>query len=242
MRVSSGFRVGLLTLASVLLVLSLTLVGYIAHLRRAAGNLRDDLTLLISKESTYEDAERVASKYRRFRVRGRFHVWRDDKDFIIRPEDACTQAKCLMDFEIRSALLERLHLTRPSEFRASVIVLDNRIAYVEMVLSGGFGAGIVDYVHCCAGMSSFFDIDSRGAYSFPTPIGKKYLSVVFTNLASPEQKRRAVGLNMRCFLSRKRCDWPCDYLPLAWTDYERGVPQEDLTLWKQEGMNCPNDE
>jgi hypothetical protein len=55
----------------------------------------------------------------------------------------------------------------------------------------------------------------------PTPIGKPYLLVAIDAKSTPEQRRRACAFSLICLVKPGGgCDLPCDYLPLAWKDWE----------------------
>lgn len=76
-------------------------------------------------------------------------------------------------------------------------------------------------------------IEAAVPFSFPTPVGKPYLRVRLTPSAPASFRDRAFALNMNCFVGFAACNAPCDYLPLAWNDWEidlskRGWSQ-DLT-------------
>jgi hypothetical protein len=64
-------------------------------------------------------------------------------------------------------------------------------------------------------------------YGFPTPVGKPYLNVVLDSHATPEQRRHAYAFSLRCLVKPGGgCDLPCDYLPLAWKDWEAELKSE----------------
>jgi hypothetical protein len=59
------------------------------------------------------------------------------------------------------------------------------------------------------------------SYWFPTPVGKPYLWVALTAKADNVQRQHAYAYSLTCLVKPGRgCDLPCDYLPLAWRDWE----------------------
>jgi hypothetical protein len=62
---------------------------------------------------------------------------------------------------------------------------------------------------------------SNPPYWFPTPVGKPYLRVSLTSQASPAEREHAYAMSLACLTKPGRgCDLPCDYLPLAWRDWQ----------------------
>jgi hypothetical protein len=64
-------------------------------------------------------------------------------------------------------------------------------------------------------------------YWFPTPVGKPYLSVALTGQANAIQRQHAYAYSLMCLIKPGRgCDLPCDYLPLAWRDWEAELEKQ----------------
>lgn len=219
-------------------------VGYATYLKHSAQHLRDDVAALAMKGGSFDDAHQLAARYREFRVPAYISAWSKGRQLVIRQDDPCTAKQCAITIRIETTALARLHIISWSKLTATILVVDNQVAVIDLTLQGGQhrnSGGYVRYVGCCTSVSELFRVNSSSsAYSFPTPIGKPYLMVQLTNQATPQQKQRAFDLNMSCLLSRSGCDWPCDYLPLAWKDYEKEVhiDADQVLYWKKEGMDC----
>jgi hypothetical protein len=211
-------RLVLISFAVMVCGFSLVVGCYGWYLRLAAKHLRDDLVLLSESATGHSDLLRVADNYARFRVPAASKYCRGPND------------SCVVEFEISNKLLSRIHLSKPSLFGARVIELNNRIAYIEMGLHGVEQARGVSaqttYVIPDTPVAEIFDLSSRPPYSFAEPFGKPYMRTIVTNSASSEQKTKATAFDMGCLTSFRGCNWPCDYLPLAWRDYRNVLPED----------------
>jgi hypothetical protein len=240
MRIRSKTGVIAFAVAIILLLAASAITSYSIYLKKTTEKLRDDLARLMTKDSSFEDAQRIASRYRRFRTTPYFFAISADRKFAFKEGDSCSVEKCVMQFEINNTRLVQLHLANPSRFTATVVILRGSVAYAKMGLFGGTtgrSGGEVEYVRCCTEISGFFNLDTWGNYSFPSSIGKPYLRVRLTESATPEQVNRAARLDMHC-LAWGRCDWPCEYLPNAWRDSEPRIPTEQMDLFRKAGMKC----
>lgn len=70
---------------------------------------------------------------------------------------------------------------------------------------------------------------SKPPYWFPTPVGKPYLTVALTNQANAAEREHAYGLSLACLTKPGGgCDLPCDYLPLAWRDWQTELEKDSF--------------
>lgn len=219
----SLIRLLLLACAATLAVGVLAAFGYRFYLERTAAALLADVKALEVGKSDFSDAQRIAEKYRRFRIFGNASVpASSDPSENVFPEHTCVPERCFFEFVIENRLLSTLHLARGAAFTAAFAVLQDRIEYSEVSLYGGHhgnNAGITE------------QINPRGhrapPYDFPTPFGKPYLRVRITPAAPPAIREHAFAFNMSCFVGFAACDEPCDYLPLSWRDWETEVAKTD---------------
>jgi hypothetical protein len=62
---------------------------------------------------------------------------------------------------------------------------------------------------------------SQPPYWFPSPVGKPYIDVALTSEANAAQRDHAYAFSLTCLIKPGGgCDLPCDYLPLAWHDWQ----------------------
>jgi hypothetical protein len=239
-------RVRLILMAVVAAVVAFSLVVsvYSWYLRTTAQQLRDDLVLLTGTSGSHSDVLRLAEKYARFRVPAVFFVRTSEGlKYSFGPTDSCTNHSCVLEFEVPNNLLSRIHLAKPSLFGATVVEVDNRISYVEMMLDGaeqarGVGARTTYMLPNTVISEGFPDFSSRPPYSFAGPFGKFHMRTILSDSASPEQKRKATAFNLGCLTSVRGCNWPCDYLPLAWRDYRDALPEDVVEGFKRSGSKC----
>ena len=226
----------LATTIIVLLVASLAAVAYGWYLRGTAESLRDDIVALVARDGSYDEAVRIAERYRGFRVPPMFSA-RDvhDHHFAVRPDDPCTPEQCAIAINIETGILGKLHLVRPARFSADILVLHRTVAIVGFGLIGGEGSdgGFASFVRSGTAVSELFNPTGE-SYSAHA---KRALSVRFSDKATAAEKHDALALDLRCFVSRANCDRPCDYLPFAWRDYMK-ARQDEVTSWNKEWASC----
>lgn len=208
-----------LAVAPTVVILGIGLLSalvYGEYLKHTAQTLLDEVKALKLGVSDFRDAARIADKYQRFRVEGDAAVPASLDPAENRfPGSICNSDRCFYYLVLDNRPLSTFHLLKPSRFTAAFAVLHNRVQYTETTLYGGpFGlnGGIVEQLNPRN--------EAAVTYSFPTPVGKPYLLVRLTPSAPASIRDRAFALNMNCFVGFAPCNAPCDYLPLAWKDWE----------------------
>jgi hypothetical protein len=139
-------------------------------------------------------------------------------------EKHCDDGKCFVAFEIYNTWLHRLKLEPVARFRASIAVKGGTVDSISIMLSRDTrvfptfpSAGITEEYRKAPEHLG----NSATPYSFPTPVGKPYLWVVLTTQANAVQREHAYAYSLTCLVKPGGgCDLPCDYLPLAWHDWE----------------------
>jgi hypothetical protein len=213
-------------LLAVIAILALgTLWAFVCRycIRQRAEALLADVKALRIGQSDFSDAMRIAQKYRRFRIEGNASVpaspYPAENVF---PANTCTSERCFFEFIIDNRSLSALHLARGAGFTAVFAVLHGRVQYAQVRLVGGpdpgVNAGIVEEVNP--------RVEQQPTYGFRTPIGKPYLRVILTPSAPTPVRDRAFALNMNCLIASTNCDKPCDYLPLAWSDWKAEMEKD----------------
>jgi hypothetical protein len=136
----------------------------------------------------------------------------------------CKADRCWYFFKVRNRWLSGVRIEPAARFQAWVTVGNGKVEGLHAEVQRDTGvfptypsAGIVEeYVKYPE-----YDHSGDAHYGFPTPIGKPYLLVVLDSHATSEQRRRAYTLSLTCLVKLGGgCDLPCDYLPLAWKDWE----------------------
>lgn len=142
----------------------------------------------------------------------------------------CKADQCWYFFEVRNSWLWWVGIEPGARFQAWVTVENGKVEGLHAELQRETrvfptypSAGIVEeYVKY---PEYFRSGDTH--YEFPTPVGKPYLLVVLDSQATPEQRHRAYALSLTCLVKPGGgCDLPCDYLPLAWKDWEAHLKSE----------------
>jgi len=186
-------------------------VGLYALLIKAeAASILADVSRIRAGTSTLVDVEKLAEKHKRhLRWSGR---------------EADGGDRIHYGFEIRNTLLSYLRLEPAAKFDAWVTVNNGTVQSLHLdlmrdtrVFPTSPSAGMVEeYVQYPSAYRA-----GETHYGFPTPIGKPYLLVVLDSKATPEQREHAYALSLTCLIKPGGgCDLPCDYLPLAWRDWE----------------------
>ena len=141
----------------------------------------------------------------------------------------CGPEQCTYFFEIGNRWLVRARIEPDARFQAWVTVDHNVIRSLHvwvmrdtMVFPTMSSGGIVEeYPEYPKRYRS-----DETHYGFPTPVGKPYLRVVLDSHATREQREHAYAFSLRCLIKPGGgCDLPCDYLPLAWKDWESELKQ-----------------
>jgi len=148
-------------------------------------------------------------------------------------EKSCHENRCFFSFEVYNTWLYRLKLEPVARFHASVVVDDGTVHSIHITLSRDTrvfptspSAGITDeYERVPERLVKFAD----PPYWFPTPVGKPYLNVALTAEANAIQREHAYSYSLTCLIKPGGgCDLPCDYLPLAWHDWQAALEQQSF--------------
>lgn len=187
---------------------------YAFVIRQTARSILKDVYALRVGVSSTEDVERLVARHR--------HALR---------ERHCETGRCSTLFEVYNTWLYRLKLEPIARFFVGVDERDGTVNYIMVDLSRNTGVfptspsgGIIEeYERVPDRMLKF----SKPPYWFPTPVGKPYLSVALTSQASPVEREHAYALSLVCLIKLGGgCDLPCDYLPLAWRDWQTELQRE----------------
>jgi hypothetical protein len=140
-------------------------------------------------------------------------------------ERHCDSQTCFVAFEVYNTWLHRLKMEPLARFRASVEADGGTVNSIQVMLSRNTdafatspSAGITaEYRDVPKYMVEF----ASPPYWFPSPVGKPYLDVELTAQASAAQREHAYAYSLNCLTKLGNgCDLPCDYLPLAWHDWQ----------------------
>ena len=196
-------------------LLPLGLGIYAFVIQASARSLLTDVYALKVGSSTVADLERLAARHRHF----------------LR-EHTCDTQNCTMAFEIYNTWLYRMKLEPVARFRVDLEAEGGRVNYILVILSRATRAfPTMD----SAGITEEYDrlpqrlagASSNPPYWFPTPVGKPYLWVALSSQASEAQRQHAYTYSLRCFIKPGwGCDLPCDYLPLAWRDWQADLEKQ----------------
>jgi hypothetical protein len=184
------------------------LVIYGLTIEAAARSILKDVSALTVGTSSMQQVDAVSSRHQ---------SWIQDK--------RCDGPKCFVAFEVYNTWLYRLRLEPLARFRASVTTSDGIVDLIHVELSRDTRAFPTSD---SAGITTeylTYPVEIRrlgsASYWFPTPVGKPYLRVSLTAKADSLQRQHAYAYSMTCLVKPGLgCDLPCDYLPLAWRDWE----------------------
>ena len=190
----------------VLLPLGLFIYAFVIQ-ASAKSILKDVYTLRVGVSTTI-DVQRLVTRHR--------HAFR---------ERHCEDARCSTLFEVYNTWLYWLRLEPIARFFVGVEEKDEIVDYIMVDLSrdtrafptSPSGGIIEEYERVPDRVLKF----SNPPYWFSTPVGKPYLRVALTSQASPAEREHAYAMSLVCLTKPGRgCDLPCDYLPLAWRDWQ----------------------
>ncbi len=195
----------------------LTLCGYAFFIKVQAESLLKDLTKITVGSSTESDVEQLTRKH------SRYFVSREYNDGVV-----------ITTFKVDNRWLAALRLEPAALFGAAVHVQNGRAYHISAWLMRSMdiyptfsaSAGMVDEY---AELPKFL---SRGGahYEFPTPVGKPYLRIRLDSHAAALQRRHGFAFSFSCLIKPGGgCDLPCDYLPLAWQDWETDLRERGLS-------------
>jgi hypothetical protein len=195
-----------------------------------AKSLLADLTALAVGRATEADAQQFAQRHRPFIV-----------------SNSCNDDGCDTAFKVRNKWLSALRIEPRAEFNVHIGVKNGNVNRIgasllrSMDIFPTFPAstGAVDeYAELPE------DYAARGHYVFATPVGKPYLRVVLDTQASAVQRQHAFAFSFRCLVKPGwGCNLSCDYLPLAWQDWEvslreAGFPMDGFNRIYPKSTRC----
>src|SRR5262249_39465227 len=155
--------------------------------------ITQDVSKLTPGRSTFDDAMRVAEKYRS-RVSTE---WTENPRgrFANSPRTNCNPQTCQINFRVSNSQLSRLGLTQQASFSATVVVKNGRVTFVEATLFGGTdgstGAGVYYSDELPSSITGGHD------YAVWSPRSNAVFTAV-TGLASDNQRARAFAISMSC--------------------------------------------
>lgn len=142
----------------------------------------------------------------------------------------CDASKCFVAFEVDNTWLHRLRLEPIAMFSASLEVNCGTLSHISIMLARDTrvfptspSAGMTDeYLQTPRWIR-----DLSTVYWFPTPVGKPYLWIGLTPQASAVQREHAYAYSLKCLIKPGGgCNLPCDYLPLAWHDWQAELEKQ----------------
>jgi hypothetical protein len=236
-RKSGSFLRALFLVVAVLALLVVLGLAYRRHLKHTAEALLTDVKALRIGQSDFADAMRIAQKYQRFRVEGNASVPASPEPAEnVFPAKTCTSERCFFEFIIGNRPLSTLHLAHEASFNAVFAVLHGKVEYVQVHLIGGPDPGVNGAIVEEIGTRT----DQQPTYGFRNPIGSPYLGVILTPSAPTAVRDSAFDMNMNCLIASTNCDKPCDYLPLAWSDWKSEMDRQGwLDSLRAAYPNCP---
>jgi len=197
-----------LTLAVVAAALAL----YALFIESTAKSILKDVYALRVGESSVSDVKALADRHRG-----------------VVSQYQCDEEKCFIKLQVYNTWLHRFRLEPLARFQAVVEAKSGKVDYISVALERDTRAFPTSN---SAGMTEEYLTPprlyaDRAPYWFPTPLGKPYLRVAMTTEATPVQRQHGYDYSLRCLTKLGGgCDLPCDYLPLAWHDWETRVEQD----------------
>ena len=196
----------------VVVLLAVGLAIYAFAIQSEAKSILKDVSGLRVGVSTIEDVQALAAHHK-----------------LALRDEHCEPGKCSVSFQVYNTWLYRLKLEPIAGFWAHVEVNGETVSSIKIMLSRETNvfptspsAGITEEYRA---MPERFGVSTT--YSFPTPVGKPYLNVVLTGQATPIQREHAYAYSLKCLIKPGAgCDLPCDYLPLAWHDWQAELEEE----------------
>jgi hypothetical protein len=142
----------------------------------------------------------------------------------------CGPKRCTYFFEVTNSWLARVRIEPDALLQAWATVDHGVVQSIHVFVerdtkvfpsspSGGIVEERVEYPKYLR--------SGEAHYGFPTPVGKPYLWVELDSHATAEQRSHAYAFSLTCLTKPgKGCDLACDYLPLAWKDWEAELKAE----------------
>ena len=209
----------------VLFVYIAAITIYGIHLRHTATSILEDVSRLKVGQSSYDDVARIAGSHAsRTTFEWTFPVavpglkqWPEKYE--------CSHEICLFNFRVKNDKLAKIGVSDPAEFSARVMVLRDRVVYVDAALVGGsnsVASGGVEY-------TDKYRLDpGHGSYSFwGRPFGRPQLWVSIDNDATANQRSHAFALSTKCLFHFGGCNEASDYMPVAFQDFLRADSSQD---------------
>jgi hypothetical protein len=197
-------------LIAAFVVLELGIYAFV--IQASARSLLTEVYTLKVGSSSVADLERLGARHR--------HILR---------EHNCDSQNCTMAFEIYNTWLYRTRLEPVARFRVDLEAEEGKLNHILVILSRDTrvfptapSAGMTEEYHRLP--QRLAGAASNPPYWFPTPVGKPYLWVALSSQASDAQRQHAYAYSLRCLIKLGwGCDLPCDYLPLAWRDWQANL-------------------
>jgi hypothetical protein len=208
--------VGWIAVPLVLLLAALAVTIYAFAIQAQAKAILNEVSALKVGESSMSEVEALAARHHN----------------AVR-EKHCDNGECFVAFEVSNTWLYRLKLEPIAKFGASVTIVDGTVDSIAIVLSR---ETLVFPTFPSAGITEEYrKVPERlkrsvfAPYSFPTPVGKPYLRITLTTEATAVERQHAYAYPLKCLIKPGRgCDLPCDYLPLAWHDWESELEKQGV--------------
>jgi len=203
-----------IALPLVLLFVAFGLAIYAFAIRASAKSILRDVSALRVGVTSVAEVEALAARYP-----------------AALQEHHCDNQKCLVSFEVNNTWLYRLKLEPMASFRAFVEANGGTVNFIEVTLERD--TRVFPTISSAGWTEEYLKVPERSIkfstppYWFPTPVGKPYLLVALTADASAVQREHAYAYSLDCL--RKLgggCDLPCDYLPLAWRDWQAELEKQ----------------
>ena len=198
--------------ALVVVLLAVGLAVYAFAIQFEAKSILKDVSGLRTGVSTTRDVQAIAARHK--------HALRDEH---------CEPGKYSVSFQVYNTWLYRLKLEPLAGFWAHVEAEGEAVSSIKIMLSRETN---VFPTFPSAGITEEYSampdrVSVSTPYSFPSPVGKPYLEVVLTGQATPIQREHAYAYSLKCLIKPGGgCDLPCDYLPLAWQDWQAELEKE----------------
>ena len=197
----------------VLLFVAFGLAIYAFAIRASAKSILKDVSALRVGVSSIAEVEALAARHE-----GALQ------------ERHCDNQKCIISFDVYNTWLHRLKLEPIARFRAAVGADGGTVNFIEVMLSRDTrafptsdSAGITEEYQSVPKHLG----NGSTPYWFPTPVGKPYITVALTTQASVAQRQHAYAYSLECLTKLGGgCDLPCDYLPVAWHDWQTELEEQ----------------
>ncbi len=146
-------------------------------------------------------------------------------------KNSCAADRCTVWFQVYNTWLYLLKLEPVARFFVSVDVKDGIVSCIDVSLSRDTRvfptSPSAGQTLECITPPKFLAFGASPPYWFPTPVGKPYLFVALTAKANAIQRQHAYQYSFWCLVKPGAgCELPCDYLPLAWRDWQAELERQ----------------